>query len=105
MLLIFHTKVSVTILARSRFYPQGLEESVVTKQENVDKHMILKRSTSILALQNKRAFFTVFHRSSKTFHLRMSEILDSVGSTRGSDDVSEFRYLLNACSEDSLACL
>lgn len=82
MLLIFHTKVSVTILARSRFYPQGLEESVFTKQENFDKHAILTRSTNILALQNKKAIFIVFHQSSRTFQLRMSEILLGVRSTR-----------------------
>ena len=82
MLLMFHTKVSVTILARSRFCPQGLEESVFTKQENFDKHAILTRSTKILALQNKKAIFTVFHQSSRTFQLRMSEILLGVRSTR-----------------------
>lgn len=60
---------------RSRFYPQGLEESVFTKQENFDKHAILTRSTNILALQNKKAIFIVFHQSSRTFQLRMSEIL------------------------------
>ena len=82
MLLIFHTKVSVTILARSRFYPQGVEESVLTRQENFDKHAILTRSTNILPLQNKGAIFTVFHQSSRTFQLRMSKILLGVRSTR-----------------------